>query len=58
MFANREITIARDAVRRLMLSPLFDELTKRSLLARIVKLYPDLENMITGFTIRGKKRPI
>src|SRR5207245_9630976 len=35
-------------MRRLQLSPLFDELTKRSLLARIVKVYPELESMITG----------
>jgi transcription elongation GreA/GreB family factor len=31
-----------------MLSPVFDELTKRSLLARIIKLYPDLQSLITG----------
>jgi transcription elongation GreA/GreB family factor len=35
-------------MRKLLLSPLFDELTKRSLLARIVKIYPGLESMITG----------
>src|SRR5207245_5427970 len=39
IFAGSDIAIARDSVRRLQLSPLFDELTKRSLLARIVKLY-------------------
>ena len=39
---------ARDAMRQLLLSPLFDELTKRSLLARIVKIHPELEAMITG----------
>jgi transcription elongation GreA/GreB family factor len=48
MFASSDIAIARDAMRRLMVSPLFDELTKRSLLARIVKIYPHLENMIAG----------
>ncbi len=48
IFANSDIGIARDAMRRLQLSPLFDELTKRSLLARIVKVYPELESMITG----------
>ena len=48
IFAGADIAIARDAMRRLMLSPLFDELTKRSLLARIVKLHPELANMITG----------
>src|SRR5215469_13672710 len=48
MFVNNDIGIARDAMRRLQLSHLFDELTKRSLLARIVKVYPELEGMITG----------
>jgi transcription elongation factor GreA len=48
MFTGADIGEARDAMRKLLLSPLFDELTKRSLLARIVKLYPELEGMITG----------
>src|SRR5438477_10999177 len=48
MYVNADIGIARDAMRRLQLSPLFDELTKRSLLARIVKVYPQLESMVTG----------
>ena len=48
MFANGDIGVARDAMRRLQLSPLFDELTKRSLLARIVKIYPELESVIAG----------
>ncbi len=54
MFKGAEIGRARDAMRRLLLSPLFDELTKRSLLARIVKLYPELEGMITGAQAPGK----
>ena len=48
MFTGAEIGVARDAMRRLMLTPVFDELTKRSLLARIIKLYPSLESVITG----------
>ena len=48
IFKKCDVGIARDAMRRLQLSPLFDELTKRSLLARIVKVYPELESMITG----------
>ncbi len=43
-----EPSVARDAMRRLMLTPVFDELTKRSLLARIIKIYPELETVITG----------
>jgi transcription elongation GreA/GreB family factor len=38
----------RDALRRLLLTPVFDDLNKRSLLARIVKLYPEMQTMITG----------
>ena len=58
MFANAEIGIARDAVRRLMLTPVLDELTKRSLLARIVKLYPELESMISGAQAEEKTAPL
>lgn len=48
MFTGAELGIARDSMRRLMLTPVLDELTKRSLLARIIKLYPELESVITG----------
>jgi transcription elongation GreA/GreB family factor len=48
MFAGVEANVARDSMRRLMTSPAFDELTKRSLLARIIKLYPELESVLTG----------
>ncbi len=48
MFTDVEPSVARDGMRRLMLTPVFDELTKRSLLARIIKLYPELESVITG----------
>lgn len=58
MFVNSDIGIARDGMRRLQLSHLFDELTKRSLLARIVKLYPELEGMITGAQLQEKSGPL
>jgi transcription elongation factor GreA-like protein len=48
MFAKVESSVARDGMRRLMLTPVFDELTKRSLLARIIKLFPELDTVITG----------
>jgi len=48
IFKKTDVATARDAMRRLQLSPLFDELTKRSLLARLVKVYPELESMITS----------
>jgi transcription elongation GreA/GreB family factor len=48
IFKKCDVATARDWMRRLQLSHLFDELTKRSLLARLVKVYPELESMITG----------
>jgi transcription elongation GreA/GreB family factor len=45
-------------MRRLLLTPAVDELTKRSLLARIVKLYPALEPMITGAQPEEKVTPL
>jgi len=58
IFANADVAIARDAMRRLQLSSLFDELTRRSLLARIVKVHPTLENMITGVQPAEKDAPL
>jgi transcription elongation factor GreA len=39
---------ARDLMRRLMMSPAFEELNKRSLMARMIKIHGDLESMLTG----------
>src|SRR5256886_5471611 len=58
IFKHVDISVARDAMRRLQLSPLFDELTKRSLLARIVKVYPELESMIAGVEAEEKTAPL
>ncbi|MDD5260431.1 MAG: GreA/GreB family elongation factor [Methylacidiphilales bacterium] len=38
----------RDVTRAIMLSPIFDELDKRSVLATLVKLYPFIQVMIIG----------
>jgi transcription elongation GreA/GreB family factor len=58
IFKNADVALARDAMRRLQLSPLFDELTKRSLLARVVKVYPELESMITGAEALEQAAPL
>jgi len=54
MFKKVDVGLARDAMRRLQVTPLFDELTKRSLLARMVKVYPELETMIAGAETQEK----
>jgi transcription elongation factor GreA len=58
IFEKADVAIARDAMRRIQLSPLFDELTKRSLLGRIVKVYPELEGAITGAQPQEKATPL
>jgi transcription elongation GreA/GreB family factor/transcription elongation factor GreA-like protein len=58
IFAKTDIGLARDAMRRLQLTPLFEELTKRSLLARIVKVFPELESMIAGAQSQEKAAPL
>ncbi|HEX8312029.1 MAG TPA: GreA/GreB family elongation factor [Chthoniobacteraceae bacterium] len=39
---------ARDVMRKLMMTNVFEELTKRSLLARVIKAHPDLQTMLSG----------
>jgi len=58
IFRKCDVATARDWMRRLQLSHLFDELTKRSLLARLVKVYPELESMITGVQTQGETAPL
>jgi transcription elongation GreA/GreB family factor len=48
LFADADVGTARDTMRRLLLTPVFDDLTKRSLMGRVIKLYPQLEAMVTG----------
>jgi len=38
----------RDITRAIILSPVFEELDKRSLLAAIIKLYPEVQAMVVG----------
>src|SRR5207253_2787790 len=56
-FRKSDVAAARDWMRRLQLSHLFDELTQRSLQARLVKVYPELESMITGAQSEDETAP-
>jgi transcription elongation GreA/GreB family factor len=47
-----DIEIIKDLVRTLQLSASFDDMDKRSLLARVVKQYPVIQSMITGDTAK------
>lgn len=45
---NADLNLVRGFVRRLMMSPAFDQLSANSLLARVVKLHPAVQELITG----------
>ncbi len=46
--ASADIEVIKDLTRALQLSPVFDDMDKRSLLARLVKAHPQVQSMITG----------
>ena len=48
LLGKAERDSARQAMRKIMLSPVFADLNRRSLLARILKVHPDLEALVTG----------
>jgi transcription elongation GreA/GreB family factor len=46
--ASAELEFIKDLTRALQLSPVFDDMDKRSLLARIVKRHPAVQSLISG----------
>jgi transcription elongation GreA/GreB family factor len=46
--ASAELEVIKDLTRALQLSPVFDDMDKRSLLARIVKSHPAIQSLISG----------
>jgi transcription elongation factor GreA len=48
LIGSADLEIIKDLTRALQLSPCFDDMDKRSLLARIVKSYPAVQSLITG----------
>jgi transcription elongation GreA/GreB family factor len=45
---NAPVEDVRDITRAILLSPVFEELDRRSLLATIIKLYPQVQSMVIG----------
>ncbi|MEW6304385.1 MAG: GreA/GreB family elongation factor [Verrucomicrobiota bacterium] len=48
LIGSADIEVIKDVTRALQLSPSFDDMDKRSLLARIVKSFPTIQSLITG----------
>jgi transcription elongation GreA/GreB family factor/transcription elongation factor GreA-like protein len=52
LIGSADLEVIKDLTRALQLSPCFDDMDKRSLLARIVKTYPAVQSMISGESTR------
>ncbi len=48
LIGSADLEVIKDLTRALQLSPSFDDMDKRSLLARIVKSYPTIQSLISG----------
>src|SRR6266478_10187730 len=48
LIGSADLEVIKDLTRALQLSPCFDDMDKRSLLARIVKSYPTMQALISG----------
>jgi transcription elongation factor GreA len=46
--ASADIEVVKDLTRALQLSPVFDDMDKRSLLARLVKSHPAVQSLVSG----------
>jgi len=52
LIESADLDVIKDLTRALQLSTVFDDMDKRSLLARIVKSYPAIQSLITGDATR------
>jgi transcription elongation factor GreA len=48
LIESADIEVVKDLTRALQFSPSFDDMDKRSLLARIVKIFPSIQTVISG----------
>ncbi len=48
LLISAEPEIARDSMRRLLMTPVFEELDKRSMMGRVIKVHPELQSMLAG----------
>jgi transcription elongation GreA/GreB family factor len=58
LIEDTDIEVVKDLTRALQFSPVFDDMDKRSLLARIVKVHPDVQSLISGESTRQQEAPL
>ncbi len=58
LIETADLEVVKDLTRALQFSPVFDDMDKRSLLARIVKVHPEVQVLISGETARQQEGPL
>ncbi len=58
LIEDADIDVVKDLTRALQFSPVFDDMDKRSLLARIVKVHPEVQTLISGESTRQQDVPL
>jgi transcription elongation GreA/GreB family factor len=58
LLAGAEPEAVRDVMRKLMLTPVFEELNKRSLMGRIIRIHPEIQAMLTGEATADKQEAL
>lgn len=58
LIEDADIEVVKDLTRALQFSPVFDDMDKRSLLARIVKVHPEVQSLISGESTRQQEAPL
>ncbi|MFV0338194.1 MAG: GreA/GreB family elongation factor [Chthoniobacterales bacterium] len=50
-FADAERETVRDSMRRLLMTTVFDDMSRRSMFGRIIKLHPEIQSMVSGDSV-------
>ena len=58
LLSGAEQEIIRDSMRKLLLTPVFEELNKRSLIGRIIRIYPEMQSLLTGESNEEKQEAL
>jgi transcription elongation GreA/GreB family factor len=58
LIEDADIEVVKDLTRALQFSPVFDDMDKRSLLARNVKVHPSVQSLISGESNRQQEVPL
>lgn len=58
LLAKEEVNDVRNFARKLLSSPAFPDLDRKSLMARVIKAHPDTQDMVTGQTVSKREETL